>query len=267
MTVSAPSSISRSALRELLNERYDRFARTDFIAGDPISLPHRFSLAADREIIGFWVAMLAWGNRKSILASGEQLLALMDNAPLSFIRNHRERDRRRFLDFKHRTFNATDALYFLDFLQRHYRDHDSLEAAFTRHLPPDALDVGPALSGFHRDFISGADFTARTAKHVATPERKSSCKRLNMFLRWMVRDDGRGIDFGMWKGISPAQLICPLDVHVDRTARMLGLLQRRQTDWAAALELTAALRQLDPADPVKYDFALFGMSVLEKSIR
>ncbi len=252
-------------LKALLESRYQRYGDPGFIAADPIALPHSLSEPADREIIGFWVAMLAWGNRKSILASGQGLLDRMEGQPLRFVREHRERDRKRFLDFRHRTFNGTDALAFLDFLQRHYRQHDSLEPAFASHLRPEDPDVGPALAGFHRAFCSGPHFPARTAKHVASPERKSSCKRLNMFLRWMVRDDGRGVDFGLWKGIRPAQLVCPLDVHVGRVARALGLLERRQNDWAAALELTAALRQFDPEDPVRYDFALFGMGVLEKN--
>lgn len=254
-------------LRALLDERYDRYARPDFLADDPLSLPHRFSALADREIIGFWVAMLAWGNRKSILASGAELVRLMDGAPHAFVRDHKERDRKRFLGFKHRTFNAMDALYFLDFLQRHYREHDSLEIAFARHLSPDATHVGPALAGFHRHFCDHANFPSRTAKHVATPDRKSSCKRLNMFLRWMVRNDGRGVDFGQWKRLAPAQLLCPLDVHVARSARALGLLARKQNDWQAVLELTESLRRFDAADPVKYDFALFGMGVLEKNAR
>ena len=266
MAPRSPSAVQRiSTLKEVLEERYDRYSRPEFIADDPISLPHRFSGKADREIIGFWVAMLAWGNRKSILNSGAEILRLMDNAPLDFVRNHRERDRKRFLQFKHRTFNATDAIYFLDFLQRHYQRFDSLEDAFARHLTPGAPDIAAALAGFHLDFCASPNFPARTAKHVSTPDRKSACKRLNMFLRWMVRSDQRGVDFGMWKRISPAQLICPLDVHVGRVGRSLGLLDRKQSDWAAAQELTDSLRRMDPSDPVRYDFALFGMGVLEKS--
>ncbi len=251
-------------LRELLDERYDRYANPSFIQEDPIALPHRFTRLEDREIIGFWVAMLAWGNRKSILASGERLIQLMDGAPAEFIRHHRPRERKPFESFRHRTFNGADALCFLEFLQRHYRQHQSLETAFSQHLSAADEDVGPALAGFHRAFCQTPHFLARTAKHVATPERKSTCKRLNMFLRWMVRSNERGVDFGLWKGISPAQLICPLDVHVERSARQLGLLQRRQRDWQAAQELTAALRVFYPADPVRYDYALFGMGVLEK---
>lgn len=254
----------RSALRDLLEDRYRRYARPEFIATDPIALPHALSEPADREIIGFWTAMLAWGQRKTILAKGRELLDLMEGQPAAFIRGHSERERQRFLGFKHRTFNATDALWFLEFLQRHYRAHESLEEAFARHMPANAPDVGPALAGFHRDFFADPDAPLRTRKHVATPQRGSSCKRLNMFLRWMVRAPREGVDFGLWTRIRPAQLICPLDVHVDRVARRLGLLERKQTDWRAAVELTARLRELDPTDPVKFDFALFGMGVLEK---
>ncbi|MBI1192754.1 MAG: TIGR02757 family protein [Bacteroidetes bacterium] len=267
MTQTSGQPLPEAALRALLDERYDRYARPAFLADDPISLPHQFAQLADREIIGFWVAMLAWGNRKSILASGAELIRLMDGAPHAFIRDHSERDRKRFLSFKHRTFNATDALYFLDFLQRHYRRHPSLEEAFARHLPPEAPHVGEALAGFHRDFCNHPNFPSRTKKHVATPDRKSSCKRLNMFLRWMVRNDGRGVDFGQWKRLAPAQLLCPLDVHVARSARALGLLTRKQNDWQAVLSLTESLRRFDSSDPVKYDFALFGMGVLEKNAR
>jgi uncharacterized protein (TIGR02757 family) len=258
---------SHTALRALLEERYDRYARPTFIADDPIALPHAVEDPADREIIGFWTAMLAWGQRKTILAKGRELLELMEGRPARFIREHREADRARFLAFRHRTFNATDALWFLEALQRHYRKHDTLEDAFARHGHPADPDTGAMLAGFHRAFFDDPDAPARTRKHVATPERGSSCKRLNMFLRWMVRRDGRGVDFGLWTRIRPAQLVCPLDVHVDRVARRLGLLERKATDWRAALELTAALRRLDPEDPVKYDFALFGMGVLEEGLR
>ena len=256
--------LSKAELGILLEDRYRRFARPEFIPADPIALPHAVNDPADREIIGFWTAMLAWGQRKTILAKGRELLDLMDGRPAQFIREHREQDRKRFLGFKHRTFNATDTLWFLEFLQRHYREHDSLEDAFARHLPSEAPDVGPALIGFHRDFFADPDAPQRTRKHVATPERGSSCKRLNMFLRWMVRPSAEGVDFGLWNRIQPRQLICPLDVHVDRIARGLGLMKRNQSDWKAAMELTEMLRKFDAEDPVKFDFALFGMGVLEK---
>jgi uncharacterized protein (TIGR02757 family) len=251
-------------LKDFLDRCVDRFNEPGFIPDDPICIPHGFSQLQDREIMGFWVSMLAWGQRQTIINNALRLIELMDGAPYDFIRNHREADRARFADFKHRTFQYTDTLYFLEFLQWHYRQHDSLEVAFSQFLSPDSPDVGPALVGFHDYFFSLPDAPQRTRKHVATPARKSSCKRLNMFLRWMVRQDERGVDFGDWQRIRPAQLMMPLDVHVARIATRLGLLQRKQRDWRAVEELTAALRPFDPADPVKYDFALFGLGVLEK---
>lgn len=249
-------------LHAFLEEHVLRFNQPSFIENDPISIPHRFRRLQDREIIGFWVAMLAWGQRKSIIRSAERLIAAMDGAPYDFVLHHTEQDRLRFADFKHRTFQYTDTLYFLEFLQDYYRREESLEKAFARHLTADSPDVGPALRGFHDDFFALEHAPARTRKHVATPARKSSCKRLNMFLRWMVRRDDRGVDFGLWQRISPAQLVMPLDVHVERVARKLGLLERKQTDWLAALELTENLRRYDAADPVRYDFALFGLGIL-----
>lgn len=255
--------VSENKVRLLLDAALVQYNRPAFIENDPIGIPHRFSTLQDREIMGFWTAMLAWGQRKTIIQSANTLAHLMEDAPYDFMLNHEERDRARFLAFKHRTFQATDTLWFLSFFQTYYREHASLERAFSRHLDPDDQTVEKALVGFHRDFFDHPYAPERTRKHVATPERGSTCKRLNMFLRWMVRSDDRGVDFGLWKEIRPHQLLIPLDVHVDRVARRLGLLQRKQTDWLAVQELTAALRQFDPEDPVKYDFALFGLGVLE----
>jgi len=256
---------SHSSLLAFLNEAVRRYNTPGFIADDPISIPHRFSRLQDREITGFWAATLAWGQRKTIVQSANRLAELMDNAPYDFIVNHLEQDRVRFLDFKHRTFQATDTLWFLEFFQNFYRKNTSLEHAFARHLQPGDATVENALRGFHRDFFDHPYAPERTRKHVATPERGSTCKRLNMFLRWMVRQDSAGVDFGVWKNIKPAQLLIPLDVHVERVARRIGLLHRPQTDWRSVLELTENLRAFDPADPVKYDFALFGLGVLEKT--
>lgn len=252
-------------LKTQLDAAVRRFNKPAFIADDPIQVPHRFIHLQDREIMGFWTATLAWGQRKTIIVNALRLAELMDNAPHDFILNHAETDRRRFLEFKHRTFQATDTLYFLEFFQNFYRQHNSLEHAFARHLQPGDTTVERALAGFHRDFFDHPFAPERTRKHVATPERGSTCKRINMFLRWMVRHDGAGVDFGIWQKIRPAQLLIPLDVHVERVARRLGLLERPKADWQAVLELTARLRELDPNDPVKYDFALFGMGVLEKA--
>ncbi|MFZ4543014.1 MAG: TIGR02757 family protein [Saprospiraceae bacterium] len=249
-------------LKSFLDESVVRFNVSGFVAADPISIPHRFDKLQDIEIMAFWVAMLAWGQRKSIINSANNLCQLMDYAPHDFILNHQEIDRKRFLDFKHRTFQATDTLYFLEFLQQYYRKYDSLETAFSSSLTKADLHVENALIGFHNLFFSLDEYPERTRKHIATPERKSTCKRLNMFLRWMVRKDNNGVDFGLWNDIKPSQLLMPLDVHVERVARNLGLIQRKQTDWLTVLELTENLRQFDPIDPVKYDFALFGLGTI-----
>lgn len=250
-------------LQEYLNERADTFNQPDFIAADPISLPHRFTKLQDIEIIGLWVAILSWGQRKTIINSGNRLIELMDGAPHDFILNHLEKDRARFLDFKHRTFQPTDTLWFLEFFQQYYKNNKSLETAFAQHLNAEDQTVENALRGFHDLFFADENAPHRTKKHIATPARKSSCKRINMFLRWMVRQDDKGVDFGLWQQIKPSQLLMPLDVHVDRIARRLGLLTRKQTDWLSVLELTENLRKYDANDPVKYDFALFGIGVLE----
>lgn len=251
-------------LKKILNEAADQFNQKDFIVDDPIGIPHQFTKLQDIEIMGFWVAMLAWGQRKTIINKSLELIELMDGAPHDFILNHQEKDRQGFASFKHRTFQYTDTLYFLHFLQHYYQQENSLENAFSRHLSDKDEHVGAALIGFHEHFFSLPDAPQRTRKHIATPARKSSCKRLNMFLRWMVRKDEKGVDFGLWKSIPTRQLLMPLDVHVDRVARQLGLLKRKQRDWQAVLELTSNLRAFDPVDPVKYDFALFGMGVLKK---
>jgi uncharacterized protein (TIGR02757 family) len=254
-------------IRVILDSALRRYHRPDFIADDPIQIPHRFSRLQDIEIMGFWTATLAWGQRKTIIKSAERLIELMDGAPYDFVRDHEETDRRRFESFVHRTFQATDALWFLEVLQQHYKQHESLQTAFSRHLSPHDATVEAALRGFHDDFFALKWAPDRTRKHVATPARGSSCKRLNMFLRWMVRPDPirpdgtGGVDFGLWTQIRPSQLLLPLDVHVERVARSLGLLTRPQTDWRAVLELTEQARLLDPEDPVRYDFALFGLGV------
>jgi uncharacterized protein (TIGR02757 family) len=250
-----------SYIFELLEEKSAQYNRPDFIALDPISIPHRFSKKQDIEIMGFWAAVLAWGQRKTIINKCLELSQLMDNAPYDFMMNHQESDLKQFLNFKHRTFNATDTLYFLHFFQQYYLQHESLEHAFSSHLKAGDITIENALIGFHDLFSDSENFPTRTRKHIATPVRKSSCKRLNMFLRWMVRKDNKGVDFGIWNDITPSQLVCPCDVHVDRVARLLGLIKRPVTDWQTAVELTASLRQIDPQDPVKYDFALFGLGI------
>ncbi len=260
----AKLSVPMQRLRDQLEKKYDKYCDLEFIQNDPIQIPHRFDLMQDREIIGFWTAVLAWGQRVTIINKANLLVDFMDGAPYDFVCNYEAADLKRFADFKHRTFNYTDTLYFLHFFQQYYREQDSLEQAFAKHISAEDRDVEKALIGFHEQFFSYGDFPQRTKKHIATPARKSACKRINMFLRWMVRNDGRGVDFGDWKQIKMSQLVCPLDVHVERVGRHLGLIQRKQRDWLTAQELTANLRLLDPEDPVKYDYALFSMGVLEK---
>ena len=251
-------------LKGFLDEKVEEYNQPSFIKDDPVSIPHLFSKKEDIEIAGFWAAVLAWGQRKTIIRKCKELFELMDGVPHDFMLHHREDDLKPFLTFKHRTFNATDTLYFIEFLSWFYKRHSSLEDGFAEFLKEEDEHIGPALAGFHNLFFSLRDAPDRTRKHIATPARKAACKRLAMFLRWMVRDDGQGVDFGIWKKIKPSQLICPCDVHVDRVSRKLGLIERKQTDWLTALELTNKLKLLDPVDPVKYDFALFGLGVEEK---
>ncbi|WP_116106841.1 TIGR02757 family protein [Lewinella sp. IMCC34191] len=250
--------------REVLEHYHDRYNRPEFIPDDPIGLVHAFDDPRDREIIGFWVAMLAWGRRATIIDKGEQLIEAMGGQPYRFIMecgNCTDTIDRELGQWKHRTFNHTDTRYFLQWLHWYYHRHDSLEDAFARYLSPDSQNIEPALRGFHDYFFSLPDAPHRTRKHVATPARKSRCKRLCMFLRWMVRQDDRGVDFGQWQRIRPDQLCMPLDVHVERVGRSLGLLRRKQCDWLAVVELTDNLRRFDADDPTRFDFALFGMGV------
>ena len=247
-------------LQDFLNSKVDLYNQPSFIKDDPICIPHSFTKKQDIEIAGFFAAIFAWGNRTTIINKSRELMQLMHNAPHDFCLNHSPKELKSLTSFKHRTFNATDLLYFIEFFKYHYSKYKSLEIAFTRH----GNTIEQMLTGFRHYFFSLGYIPARTKKHIATPERNSSCKRLNMFLRWMVRQDDKGVDFGIWKTISPSQLICPIDVHVARVAKGFHLLHRKQTDWQAALELTEYLRTLDKNDPVKYDFALFGLGVMEK---
>ncbi|MEQ9426584.1 MAG: TIGR02757 family protein [Cyclobacteriaceae bacterium] len=250
------------ALKSFLDEKVELYNQPGFIADDPISIPHSFSKKQDIEIAGFWAAILAWGQRKTIINKCQELFSLMDNSPHDFIVNHSEDDLKKLLQFKHRTFNSTDTLYFIEFFKHHYQNYDSLEDAFLEGIEHEET-IEKGLANFHHQFFSLPHYPHRTKKHIPTPERKSACKRINMFLRWMVRNDYKGVDFGIWNRIKPAQLICPCDLHVDRVARKLGLIKRKQTDWQTALQLTENLRTLDSKDPVKYDFALFGLGVIE----
>ncbi len=251
-----------SDLKVFLDEKAAYYNRPRFIEFDPVSIPHRFTLQQDIEISALFAAVLAWGQRSTILKNCRELLRLMDHAPYEFICHHQTKDLTRLANFKHRTFNATDLLYFIAFLRSYYRHYASLEDLFL--VDPGDVTVEKGLINFHDAFFSLPDYPARTRKHIAAPQRNSACKRMNMFLRWMVRSDGQGVDFGIWKKIPSRQLVCPVDVHVERVARKLKLIRRKQVDWQTALELTARLRKFDPEDPVKYDFALFGLGVEEK---
>ncbi len=250
----------QASVHALLEQKFRQYNQPGFIPHDPIAIPHQFSQQADIEVAGFFAATFAWGNRTTILNKSRELLQLMDNAPHQFITQHRPQELKKLLAFKHRTFQSTDLLYFIRFLRQHYKKYESLQAAFLLGGPT----TEQRLVAFHNYFFSLPDSPERTRKHVATPLRGSTCKRLNMFLRWMVRKDKMGVDFGIWKMIKPVDLICPVDIHVSRVARKLGLIERKQTDWQTALELTKSLKQLDDKDPVKFDFALFSLGVNEK---
>lgn len=250
-------------LKKFLDKKVEEFNQPIFIKDDPVCIPHLFSKKQDIEIAAFFASIFAWGNRATIINKSKELMLLMDNAPYQFCTNHSESDLKSLLKFKHRTFNTTDLLYFISFLKHHYSNHKSLESAFfnSTTLPHVNNVIEASLTFFYHYFFSLPDTPARTKKHIASPEKNATCKRLNMFLRWMVRKDDKGVDFGIWKKVSPSCLICPVDVHVARVARHFKLLHRPILDWQAAIQLTGNLRILDADDPVKYDFALFGLGV------
>ncbi|MDE1191259.1 MAG: TIGR02757 family protein [Arachidicoccus sp.] len=251
------------SLKEFLDKKTNEYNRPAFIKEDPIWIPHLFSKKQDIEISAFFAAIFAWGNRTTIIAKTKELMQRMDNAPYDFSMNHKDNDLRKLIGFKHRTFNDTDLLYFISFFHTHYKNFDSLEKAFLINQQK-SFSMKDALINFHHYFFSLEYFPPRTKKHIASPEKNSTSKRINMFLRWMVRKDTAGVDFGLWKKIKPCDLICPIDIHVARVAKRLNLLDRKNIDWNAAEELTENLRKLDKNDPVKYDFALFGLGVVEK---
>ncbi len=249
------------ALVELLNKKVAQYNNFEFIALDPICIPHNFKKQQDIEIAGFFAATLAWGLRKTIINSGNKLMALMDNAPYDFILNHKPIDRKIFEKFAHRTFNANDLMYFIEWLQDYYRQYHTLEKAFIDENNPNSLEAG--LIQFYNRFFS-LPHLERTYKHVASPIKNSACKRLCMYLRWMVRKDNCGVDFGLWKNIKQENLICPMDVHVSRVSAKLGLIEQPKSNWKTALELTNTLKKLCPKDPCKYDYALFSLGVIEQ---
>ncbi len=251
------------SLKLFLDAKAALYNQPSFIEKDPISIPHSFTKKQDIEISGLFAAVLAWGNRTTIINNCRKLMGWMDNKPYDFILNHKDSDLKPFIHFAHRTFNATDLLYFISFLQHHYSRYDSLEDAFVPGKQYKEDTVEEALIHFHNYFFS-IEHPERTKKHIATPDRNSACKRLNMYLRWMVRKDSAGVDFGIWKKIKLHQLICPLDVHVARVAERLGLLENIKSNWNNALHLTYQLRALNPKDPAVYDYALFGLGMGER---
>jgi uncharacterized protein (TIGR02757 family) len=246
------------AVIQQLEFYYKKYNNINFIKDDPISIPHQFSKKQDIEIAGFFAAILAWGLRKTIIKNARQIMHLMDDAPHDFILNHQPADLKKMEHFVHRTFNSTDLLYCIHFFQHHYKQHDTLEILFAKK------DMEQGLINFQQSFCSLPDFPGRTKKHISSPLTQSTCKRLNMYLRWMVRKDENGVDFGIWNAIAPRQLYIPFDVHVEKIARRLNLISRPQRDWKTVVELTGILKQIDAQDPVRFDFALFGMGVDEK---
>jgi uncharacterized protein (TIGR02757 family) len=248
-------------LHEFLDLKVSEYNRPAFLTSDPIQIPHTFSLKQDIEISGFLTATIAWGNRKSIINNATLLMGLMDQAPYQFVMEHTDEDLRSLEAYVHRTFNGSDLQYFIPALKHLYTNHDGMEAVFSKHAQKNTLQ--PAITKFKEAFFE-LPHEQRTKKHISDPGKGSAAKRINMFLRWMVRDASTGVDFGIWKSLSPSQLSCPLDVHSGNVARKLGLLTRKQNDAKAVAELDANLRLLDPNDPVKYDFALFGLGVFEK---
>ncbi|WP_432223100.1 TIGR02757 family protein [Flavobacterium sp. TMP13] len=247
-------------LKDFLDSKVLQYNTVDFIEPDPISVPHRYSLKEDIEIAGFLAATIAWGNRKMITKNGHRMMDLIGNSPYDFVMNHSEYQLEQLEGFVHRTFNAADFKYFIKALQHIYTNHNGLEAIFIKHQTEHSLQ--PAIHELNQAFF-GISHQTRTRKHVADPSKGSVAKRINMCLRWFVRNDNLGVDFGIWKQISPSKLSCPLDVHSGNVARKLGLLERKQNDSKALAQLDTSLRLLDPNDPVKYDFALFGLGIFE----
>ncbi len=247
-------------LFDFLEEKYHRYNSPEFIDTDPIQIPHLFKLKQDREIAGFFAATLAWGQRKTIIKNATELMEWMDYSPFEFVKNFNEFDLKPFRNFKHRTFNGEDCIHFMKAFKSFYSSYNSLEEAF---IINNNFSAKESISNFKERFL-GTFIFSRTSKHIADPLKNSAAKRINMFLRWMVRNDKYGVDFGIWNKINPKDLYIPLDVHSSNIARKLGLLTRKQNDWKAVEELTNSLKEFDPKDPVKYDYALFGLGVFEK---
>lgn len=254
------NNLDKSRLKEFLDSKVNQYNNPKFIESDPIQVPHQFHLKEDIEITAFLTATIAWGNRKSIIKNAKRMMQLLDNTPYDFIINHQESDLDDLQSFVHRTFNGDDFCQFIKSLNHIYKNHGGLESVFKKHAREHSLQG--SIHHFKKYFFE-IEHLQRTQKHVSDPLKNSAAKRINMFLRWMVRKDNTGVDFGIWNSLSPSQLSCPLDVHSGNVARKLGLLSRKQNDAKALNQLDTSLRNLDPNDPVKYDFALFGLGVFE----
>jgi uncharacterized protein (TIGR02757 family) len=246
-------------IKEFLDEKYDQYNRSEFIETDPVLIPHAFSEPNDIEIAGFFAAVIAWGQRNTIIKNGLQLLHLMGNRPFDFIKNSSGRDYKSFRHFKHRTFNYTDTIFFLKSLKNIYNVHGGIRAIFENNYKKSG-DLKNAIIHFRKIFFE-LPYPTRTLKHIPDIKKRAAAKRINMFLRWMIRKDNRGVDFGIWDNIPGAALYIPLDIHTGNVSRKLGILKRKQNDWLAVEELTDVLRKFDKNDPVKYDYALFGLGV------
>jgi uncharacterized protein (TIGR02757 family) len=250
-------NLSNNEVGEILEFNYLKYNNPKFIETDPIQIPHLFSKKEDIEISAFITAILAWGQRPTIIKNCKDLMNSMDNAPADFIKNHNPTERLQFSNFVHRTFNGEDCMYFIKALQELYLKHKGLEGSFSSHFK-ETSNLEKTIHEWRKTFLS-FESPGRTGKHIADPSRNSTAKRILMYLRWMVRKDKKGVDFGIWKQIPASALYAPIDLHSARVARKLGLLTRKQDDWKAVIELTDNLRKFDPQDPVKYDFALFGL--------
>ena len=253
--------MTKAELHQFLDEKVTQYNNPKFIESDPIQIPHLFSLKEDIEIAGFLTATIAWGNRKSIISNAKKMMELLGDSPYDFILNHKPHHLDTIEHFVHRTFNTNDFKYFISALQHIYKNHNGLENVFSTNASKTSTQ--PAIHEFKKVFFE-IPHSQRTQKHISDPLKGSAAKRINMFLRWMVRNDKAGVDFGIWQTLSPTQLSCPLDVHSGNVARKLGLLTRKQNDAKALAELDTSLRKMDKNDPVKYDFALFGLGVFEK---
>ncbi len=252
--------MNTTELKEFLDEKVVQYNTQNFIKSDPIQIPHQFSKKEDIEIIGFLVATIAWGKREMIIRNAHKMVDLLGNSPYDFVMNHTANDLDTFNGFVHRTFNADDFRFFITSLKNIYENHNGLEAVLNTNNT-DNYQI--AIHHFKQIFFE-IPHQKRTQKHVSDPLKGSASKRINMFLRWMVRNDTTGVDLGIWKTHNPAHLHCPLDVHAGNVARKLGILTRKQNDWKALTELDITLRAFDKNDPVKYDFALFGLGIFEK---